>query len=143
MPVVERQALVPYSPEKMFALVNNVNNYPEFLPWCDSCDILSQSDVEMKATIHIQKSGIKQSFTTQNTLEQNKSITLTLVDGPFQNLHGKWTFTPMGHGSEVSLYLEFEFSSKIATYGFGPIFNQATSTMLKSFINQARAIYGK
>lgn len=142
MPTVDKQAIVPYPAKDLYALVNDVQAYPEFLPWCEKCEILDQSDEGMTAKLTIAKSGIRHAFTTQNTLIPEQSVEMNLVDGPFRSLQGVWTFTPLGNGCEVKLHLEFEFASKMLSVSFGPIFKSAASTMLNAFINQARKQYG-
>lgn len=142
MPTVEKQALVPYLPSQLYELVNDVGAYPNFLPWCDNCEILSQSASNMQAKVSIAKAGIKHCFTTENTLTPNEAIDMQLLDGPFKSLNGSWRFKPLGKGCQVSLHLQFEFASKLLAYSFGPIFKSAANTMLDAFITQARSQYG-
>lgn len=141
MPTVQRDALVPYSADAMFNLVNDVERYPEFLPWCSSTDILSQSDEHMRAKVNIKKGAIKHAFTTDNILTPGEKIQMRLVDGPFKSLNGFWEFEPLPQGCKVSLHLNFEFSSKLLALSFGPVFNQASQSMLSAFIHRARAVY--
>jgi ribosome-associated toxin RatA of RatAB toxin-antitoxin module len=141
MPVVQRDALVPYSASTMYDLVNDVQNYPDFLPWCSNTEIISQSDKLMQAKVYIQKGNIKHAFVTNNTITPNERIEMQLVNGPFKDLNGHWQFEAMEHGCKVSLYLNFEFSSKLMALGFGPFFKQACESMLNAFIQRARAVY--
>lgn len=141
MTTIQKEALVPYSPEDMFNLVNNVQDYPNFLPWCHKTEILEQNQELMKAVVHIQKANIKHAFTTKNELITNQRIEMNLVSGPFKNLKGYWTFEPMGQGTKISLFLNFEFASKLLALTVGPVFKQASETMLNAFIQRARDVY--
>lgn len=95
MPNITHSALVPYSIEQMFALVNNINAYPEFIPGCTASSILEQNSKELIAKINISKSGISKSFTTRNLIIKNQSIIMCLVEGPFTLFTGNWCFIPL------------------------------------------------
>lgn len=143
MNTVTRSALVEYSAEQMFNLVNAVNDYSEFLPWCPSSEILEQSDKQMKARIDIAKVKVKQSFTTLNTLTRPTKIEMQLVKGPFRKLHGLWLFKELGpKACKVSLDLSFEFSNVLLETVVGPVFNHIANTMLDSFVKRAGEVYG-
>ena len=110
MPQIERSALVFYSAQQMFDLVNAVPDYPQFLPGCTSARIVSQSETEMVASLTVSKAGIGHTFTTRNTLYANQRIAMQLVDGPFKYLRGGWQFIPLSdEACKVVLALEFEF----------------------------------
>lgn len=143
MPTVSKQAQVQYSSEQMFQLINQVEQYPLFLPWCSSTEILSKSEHDMKARIHISKGPVSKSFITHNTLTPNQKIEMNLVDGPFKRLQGAWQLTSTPTGTQISLFLDFEFSSKLLGLSFGPLFHHATQTMMNSFLERAHQIYGK
>ena len=143
MTTIHKSALVPYSAEQMYTLVDDVLAYPEFLPWCSGTREISREEDEVEASVDIAHSGIHKSFTTRNRLEANKSIEMQLVEGPFKHLNGIWRFQPLGEaGSRVELDLEFEFSSKLLSMTFGPIFNKIASTLMDAFIQRARKVYG-
>ena len=143
MAEVSRSALLMYSADEMYRLVNDVNAYPEFLPGCVATDIISHSDQLMRASIKVAKAGISQTFTTENVLVENYSIGMNLVDGPFTRLTGGWTFTALDkHACKVSLDLQFEFSSTLADLAFGRIFNELVASMVKSFAARAKVVYG-
>ena len=98
----------------MFELVNNINDYSQFLNWCDSSSILNQSDNQITASVEINKGGIKQTFSTLNTLTPYKSIAMELVDGPFDVLSGEWRFEPLGdNAAKIHLDLQFKFKSML------------------------------
>ena len=134
---------MPYSAKQMYTLVDDVLAYPEFLPWCSGTREISREDDEVEATVDIAHSGIHKSFTTRNRLDENKAIEMQLVEGPFKHLNGIWRFQPLGEaGSRVELDLEFEFSSKLLSMTFGPVFNKIASTLMDAFIQRARKVYG-
>jgi ribosome-associated toxin RatA of RatAB toxin-antitoxin module len=143
MPIIHHELVVPYSAAQMFALVNNVNEYSQFLPYCKSSRVLSQTEDEVKATLILAGGGFQKSFTTCNRLQPDKMIEIKLLDGPFRQLEGYWRFEPLEQGSKVSLDLEFEFSSKLLALAFGPVFNQVANTLVEAFSKRAEAIYGK
>lgn len=141
---ISRSALLMYSAQEMYQLVNDVNSYPDFLPGCSETTILLEQFDLMKASIKVSKAGISQTFITENTLDKNQSIMMNLIDGPFKHLTGGWTFTALDEQAcKVSLDLQFEFSSKIVELAFGRVFHELIGTMVKSFSNRAKAVYGK
>ncbi|MDX1678841.1 type II toxin-antitoxin system RatA family toxin [Arsukibacterium sp.] len=143
MPQIERSALVFYSAQQMFDLVNAIPDYPQFLPGCKSADILSQTDDEMVAKLQVSKAGIGQSFTTRNILHPYDRIDMQLVDGPFKRLQGGWQFVPLNdHSCKVVLRLEFEFSSRLVQFAFGKVFSELTAAMVNAFTQRAKVVYG-
>lgn len=143
MAQVSRSALLMYSAQEMYQLVNDVNAYPEFLPGCSETVVLSDNDSVMKASVKVSKAGISQTFVTENRLEPGKSITMNLVDGPFKLLTGGWTFIALDdQACKVCLDLQFEFSSKLVELAFGRIFHELVGSMVKSFSNRAKTVYG-
>jgi len=140
---VNRSALVEYSAEQMFTLVNDVAAYPQFLPWCKNATVLEESETELKGKIDLSKAGVKQSFTTLNTLDRPNSISMQLVEGPFSKLTGGWEFKALAENAcKVSLQLEYDFSSAVLRAVVGPVFNQIANTMLEAFVKRASEIYG-
>lgn len=143
MPQIERSALVFFSAQQMFDLVNDVSRYPEFLPGCKAARILRQSEAEMEAELELGKAGLGKSFTTLNELQAPHRIGMTLVNGPFKKLQGGWTFTELqSNACKVELKLEFEFSSRLVELAFGKIFKELTAAMVNAFTERARQIYG-
>lgn len=144
MPQIERSALVFYSAQQMFDLVNAVPDYPQFLPGCTSARIVSQSNTDMVASLTVSKAGIGHSFTTRNTLYPHHRIAMQLVDGPFKQLHGGWEFQPLSETAcKVILRLEFEFSSRLIQFAFGKIFGELTAAMVNAFTQRAKQVYGE
>lgn len=144
MPQIERSALVFYSAQQMFDLVNAVPDYPQFLPGCSSARIISQSGSEMVASLQVSKAGIGHTFTTRNTLLPYQRIGMQLVDGPFKQLQGGWEFQPLNDSAcKVILKLEFEFSSKLVQFAFGKIFSELAASMVNAFTQRAKQVYGE
>lgn len=143
MPVVNRSALVPYSAAQMYALVDDIERYPEFLPWCHSAREWSRSDDEVRATLEIRRGPLQRTFTTCNRLQRNKMIEMRLVEGPFRHLEGFWRFSEIGDdASKVALDLEYEFSSGLLGVAIGPMFGEIANTMVDAFCTRARALHG-
>ncbi|PKM46152.1 MAG: ubiquinone-binding protein [Gammaproteobacteria bacterium HGW-Gammaproteobacteria-1] len=144
MTTIHKSALVPYSSSQMFALVNDIDAYASFLPWCRSSRVLSRSEDEVRASIDIAHGGLHKSFTTLNRLQQDKMMEMRLVEGPFRHLEGYWRFDILGEQAcKVSLDLDFEFSSRLVGLAMGPIFTQIANTLVDSFCKRAREVYGK
>ena len=144
MQSVRRSALVSYHAAEMFALVNDIESYPQFLPWCGATQVLSRDVDEVRATIEIVKSGIHKSFTTSNRLQPNQMIEIRLLDGPFRHLEGCWRFESLNDNAcKISLNLEFEFSSKMLGLMIGPVFSQITNSLVDAFCARASDVYGR
>jgi ribosome-associated toxin RatA of RatAB toxin-antitoxin module len=143
MAQVSRSALLMYSAQEMYQLVNNVDAYPEFLPGCTETKVLVDEPNLMRASIKVSKAGIGQTFVTENTLLPGHSIAMNLIEGPFKHLTGGWTFIELDEQAcKVSLELEFEFSSSIIELAFGRVFNELVGSMVKSFSDRAKQVYG-
>ena len=127
----------------MFELVNNINDYSQFLNWCDSSSILNQSDDQITASVEINKGGIKQTFSTLNTLTPYQSIAMELVDGPFDELSGEWRFEPLGeNAAKIHLDLQFKFKSMLIDMALSPVFKNIANSQLDSFVARAKYLYG-
>ena len=141
---MSRSALVAYSAELMFDLINDVKQYPEFIPGCAQTKILEQSNDNMIASLLISKAGVRQWFTTHNTLKRGEYIQMDLVDGPFSRLTGGWTIKSLSEsGCKIELNLDFAFSSKIVELAFGRVFNSIAANMVVAFTERAKQVYGK
>ncbi len=135
--------IVPYSQEKMYYLVNNIKDYPLFLNWCEKSKIIMQSDVQIIASLSINKSKFRQTFTTINNLEKYQKITMNLKDGPFKTLFGEWSFNKINDSKcKVSLKLTFSFNNKLMDFTIAPVFSQIANSQLDAFINRAKELYG-
>ena len=143
MTEVNRSVLVAYTPAQMFALVERVEDYPGFLPWCGKVSVQRHEAGRSTATIHISYRGIRQSFTTENSVQAPESLEMRLVEGPFRSLDGRWHFTALGgRGSKVELRLEYEFSSRVLEKLVGPVFNHIADRMVDAFAKRAEQVYG-
>jgi ribosome-associated toxin RatA of RatAB toxin-antitoxin module len=143
MTVIQKSALVKFSAQQMFDLVNDIEAYPKFLPWCAGSRIIKREDDIVEAELTISKSGFKKSFSTRNLIDKGGRITVSLLDGPFSHLDGVWNFMPLREdASKISLDLEFEMSSVLANLAFGAVFNQICNTMVASFTSRAKEVYG-
>jgi ribosome-associated toxin RatA of RatAB toxin-antitoxin module len=141
MATVNKSALVPYSAQTMFDLVNDVMAYPDFIPGCVATRINSVDDTHMQASLDISKAGIKHTFTTNNTLVAPSRIDMSLADGPFKSLGGGWIFTELDeHACKIELHLEFEFTSRIIELAFGKIFHSLANSMVDAFIQRAKQV---
>ena len=144
MTLIERSALVGYTSKQMFELVNHIEAYPEFLPWCKSSEVMAQSDHEIEASLQIAWSGIHKSFTTRNALIPYEKIKMTLVDGPLSRLEGEWTFTAVGDsGCQINLVLEFEVPGGIMSRVIQPLFNNIANSLVERFCKRADEVYGQ
>ncbi len=140
---VQRSALLPYSAAQMFNLVNDVDSYPEFVPWCVKCEVHSDNENEKQATMKFAKHGINASVTTCNELDADKKITMHLLKGPFKRLVGTWIFQELDeHSCRVELDLQFSFSNRLYAVTLGPIFNQVANKLVSAFTERAQQLYG-
>lgn len=143
MPSVNKHALVSYSAEQMFDLVNDVSKYHEFLPGCKCSEVIKESEEFMQARMVLAKAGIEQTLVTQNTLVRGKSIQMGLAEGPFKSLSGGWTFTPLSENAcKIELDLHFKFASKLVDLAFGKVFRGLTTNMVSAFSQRAKQVYG-
>lgn len=142
MTVVQKSALVKFSALQMFDLVNDIEAYPQFLPWCSGSRILKREDDIIEAELLISKGGFNKSFSTHNKIDHGGRITVSLLDGPFSYLEGVWNFMPLREdASKITLDLEFEMSGMLASMAFGAVFNQICNTMVASFTTRAKQVY--
>jgi ribosome-associated toxin RatA of RatAB toxin-antitoxin module len=138
-----KQVTVPYTAEQMYDLVNDINAYPKFIPLCISSEVHEEQDHKLRATIKIAKGKIGFGFTTVNTMEKGRSITMNLENGPFKTLKGVWRFTPSSTDEcIISLHFDFDFSNKLLGVALGGLFKQLCDSMVESFRKQAAVRYG-
>lgn len=141
MTTITRSTLVPYSSAQMFDLVNDIENYPQFLPWCPKASIDEQNTNEMKATLHFTKGPLTHSFTTLNRLVPHQRVDMRLINGPFRFLEGTWKFEDKEKGSEIQFELSFEWSHKLLSLAVGPLFQQMAESMVDAFKQRAHDVY--
>jgi len=140
---VEKSALVPYSAQAMFDLVADVERYKEFLPWCSDSRLVSRGDGELCGLIEVSRLGITQAFSTCNQLDPPGRMGIALHEGPFKKLHGEWRFIALRDDAcKVVLILEFEFAGRLINAAFGKVFHQVANSLVESFVERAREVYG-
>ncbi len=145
---VHRSAIVPYPAVAMYALVADLEAYPQFLPGCTGSAILSRDGASVVARLALSKGPFDASFTTRNSLEPPRRMTMELVEGPFKSLHGEWQITPLGgaptgqEGCRVDLKVRFQFPSLAKDWLLGPAFELTCSGLVDAFVARARAVYG-
>ncbi len=143
MALVEKSVLVLHSAQQMFDLVDGVELYPQFLPWCGGTEVKWRDEASTVATVVIDFHRIKQSFTTENAKQIPSLIEMKLQDGPFRQLDGSWRFTALNESAcKVEFRLHYEFSSKLLESLVGPVFNHITSNFVDAFVERAEKVYG-
>jgi ribosome-associated toxin RatA of RatAB toxin-antitoxin module len=137
---VKRSALVSQPPARLFALINDVESYPQFLPWCTSARVECRSSAEVVATLGVRQGALQGEFTTRNALEQDRSVTMHLVSGPFRTLEGRWLLTPIeAGGCRVELTMRFAFKSALTGLLFESKFAETIGSLVDAFVARARA----
>ena len=146
MKTIQKSVLLWHSAHEMFALVTDVQHYPEFLPWCDHSEVMEREAGSMVAKVGMSIGGLRQSFTTSNTHVEDRQVLLRLVDGPFSHLEGCWDFTPLGDGSQRACKVEFRltygFSSATLAKLVGPVFDKIAGSLVDAFVKRADEVYG-
>jgi ribosome-associated toxin RatA of RatAB toxin-antitoxin module len=136
---VKRSALIAESPARMYALINDIERYPEFVPWCAAARVVSRKDSEVVATLNIKRGPLRAEFTTRNLLEADKRVLMQFVSGPFRVLEGLWTLTPLGElGCRVELEMRFEFANRVAGALFESLFEDTAASLVDAFVKRAR-----
>jgi ribosome-associated toxin RatA of RatAB toxin-antitoxin module len=127
----------------MFVLVDDVEAYPEFLPWCNQAEIHNRTDESVEATLELHKGAVSNKFTTRNSRTEFAAIGLELIGGPFRHLEGGWQFKELGDdGCKVSLELEFEFESRLVDLMFGSFFEDICNSLVDAFTKRAETVFG-
>ncbi|HVA55386.1 MAG TPA: type II toxin-antitoxin system RatA family toxin, partial [Gammaproteobacteria bacterium] len=121
-----------------------VARYPEFLPWCRSAQVISESATEMHARLELARGGFHKAFTTVNSMQPGRTIAITLEDGPFRHLQGNWQFENLDStGSKITLKMEFEFAGKLLDMMAGPVFHEICNSLVSAFMRRAAEQYGQ
>ncbi len=141
---IDKSAIVPFSTDDMFALVNDIANYPKFLPWCKSVTVHSNTESKIVATIAMGGAGLEKSFTTSNVIKPGERIEMQLLEGPFNHLQGDWNFYTLGDtGCKISLKLNFEISNPLLRMSLEPVFTKIANTLVDAFVERANELHGK
>ena len=144
MAAVVRSALLPHSARQMFDLVNDIEQYPSFLPHCKSARVLSGSEDELVGELSLGRAGIRQRFTTRNRLRPPEKIDMELVEGDFSRFEAQWRFDSLGENScKVTLRMEFEFRSALVNLAVRGLFRDTASNMVDAMVARAAAVYGR
>ena len=142
MATVEKTVLVAHSATQMFDLVDHVEDYPAFLPWCGGASVSDSFENNVSATVHINYHHIRQSFTTRNMRMPPHRIDMNLQDGPFRHLDGSWRFIPLSESAcKIEFHLHYEFSSKLLEKLVGPVFHMIANSFVDAFIQRADKVY--
>jgi ribosome-associated toxin RatA of RatAB toxin-antitoxin module len=143
MVVVDRSVHAPYAAKEMYALVDDVESYPQFLPWCEGTRVALREPARTVATIRASFHGLRQEFTTENTNRPGERIDIALVSGPFRELRGHWQFTPLGErGCRIDFRLEYQFASRILEKAAGPVFHRIADSFVDAFVRRAEQKLG-
>lgn len=138
---ISRKALVAYSAEQMFNLVNDIESYPQFLPNCTAAVVHSRSDTLVEAELTLSKAGVHHRFATRNTLQFPTQMTLQLLSGPFKQFDGCWSFKAMNGGCEVSFSLTFAFSNFLLNAAAGKWMEEVANLQVDAVCKRAKVIY--
>jgi ribosome-associated toxin RatA of RatAB toxin-antitoxin module len=142
MECVRKSVLVPYSAMQMFELVDRVDQYPRFLPWCSGAQVLDEHPGGKTARLDIDYHGVRTHFTTDNANTPGSLIVVTLRDGPFRHLHGEWRFKALREDAcKVELELAYEFSTGVLDRLVGPVFGHIANTFIDAFVRRAETVY--
>lgn len=143
MAEVNQSVLVEFTPDQMFSLVDAVEKYPDFLPWCGGATVVHRDSNVTRATLLINYRGIRQSFTTENRKRAPSEMQIRLIDGPFRALDGNWRFLDLaGRGCKVELTLRYQFAGRLLERLIGPVFHHVASTLVEAFVRRAGQVYG-
>ncbi|HEY9032601.1 MAG TPA: type II toxin-antitoxin system RatA family toxin [Pseudomonadales bacterium] len=141
---IHRHALLPYSDAQMFALVNDVAAYPEYLAGCAAAIVHEQREDAMLATLQLAKKGVRMQFTTRNVLDAPKSIVMQLEDGPFDSFEGRWFFQSLRPDAcKVVLDLQFSLNNRMLAVASRTLFDSVSHSMVDAMVQRAKVIYGR
>jgi ribosome-associated toxin RatA of RatAB toxin-antitoxin module len=144
VPDINQSLLVEYTPAQMFTLVDTVEDYPRFLPWCSGVEVIHRDAGRTRATLSINYRGIRKSFTTENVKRAPEEMEIRLVEGPFRKLDGTWRFTGLGGcGCRIDFKLHYEFAGRVLDKLVGPVFHHIASTLVDAFVTRAGQVYGE
>ncbi|MEO7116455.1 MAG: type II toxin-antitoxin system RatA family toxin [Caldimonas sp.] len=152
MKQVRKSVLLWYAPRELYQLVVDIEQYPQFLPWCERAEVLSRDEQGQTARLHLAYAGVRQAFTTRNVQTADRSVRVGLVDGPFSLLDGLWQFVPLplptGEGStgidacKIEFELRYQFANAVLELAISPVFDRIADTLVDSFVRRAEQVYG-
>lgn len=142
MAAVKKVVLIEFTPTQMFELVDRVEDYPKFLPWCGGTELLERTDAKTAAMLKVNYHGIKTQFATENSKQPPTEMHIRLREGPFDHLDGGWRFTPLGDAAcKVEFELSYKFSNRLLDKALGPVFNHIANTFVDAFVKRAEEVY--
>ena len=140
---IHRSALVEFSAQQMFDLVNDIENYPKFMQGCVSAQVLESNETELVGRLGLKRAGVSQEFTTRNTMDNPRSIKMELVEGNFTNFHARWDFIELAESAcKVTLKMEFEFKSGLLNMALEKLFSSSANNLVDALIERAKLVYG-
>ena len=143
MKKISRSAIVEHSAAELYALVEDIEAYPQFLPWCRETQVLGRSASETRAKLTVGVSGVRQSFTTRNENRPGEAIAMQLLEGPFREFAAAWRFSPLSaQACKIEFSLQYEFSSGTLGRVLEPLFDRIADTMVDAFARRADEVYG-
>jgi len=136
---IKHSAIIAQPPGRVFEVINDIESYPRFLPWCTHAKVLSRSEREIVATVGVRKGPLHGEFTTRNQLEPDKRISMQLVSGPFRTLEGEWLLSPIGeNGCRAELHMRFAFKNALSSLLFEQKFGETMASLVDAFVTRAR-----
>jgi ribosome-associated toxin RatA of RatAB toxin-antitoxin module len=140
---VEKSVLVPHAQAQMFALVADIAKYPQFVPWVSQARVMEQGADYVVGQLTMQRAGVRETFTTRNTMRAPDEIQMDLVEGPFKTLSGLWTFADIaGRGTKVTLNMKFEFANPMLSLLLSRSFEKSCIELIDAFVARAREVHG-
>lgn len=141
---IDRSALVMFSAQQMYELVNDIERYPQFMQGCQEARVISRTDSEVVGELTLGKAGIKYSFTTCNALVPGESMSMNLVEGPFRSFGAAWRFVALNETAcKVTLEMEFDFAGGVVGYALEKLFDHSANTLVDSLVNRAQIVYAE
>ena len=142
MKQIARSAIVEHSAAEMYALVEDIEAYPGFLPWCTAAVVHERRAGATRATLTVGAGRVRQSFTTQNDNRPGEAIDMRLVEGPFRRFAGHWRFVPLApRACRIEFSLRYEFSSRALGRLLAPLFDGIADSMVEAFVRRAAQVY--
>ena len=143
---VRRNALVPHTAAQMYAIVNDIESYPQFLPWCAAATVRDRTPTAVTGTLELARAGVKVHVSSVNHMVPDRRIDMVQAGGPLKSLKGSWNFVPIEkegveRGCRVELEVHFEFRNAALTLLFGPLFEHTWDSLVEAFVKRARAVY--
>ena len=145
---IRKAVVVAHSAPAMFQLVNDVESYPQFLPWCSAAQVLDRDDTSMLASLEMAIAGLHKRVTTRNLLEPHRRIELRLVEGPFSRFHAVWTFDELGETASrpqtrVGFHLSYALAGRLLGAALGPVLGVVADGLVDAFCRRADALHGR